>query len=241
MRKDFTPGSCAIAITLAILLGCKTETVVKHDVSGLACPDPETQYRDLDGYCVCDPEFGKFNPETDECEDCEPVCDGKACGPDGCGGSCGSCNPGTLCVSDACEPCEPICDGVQCGSDGCGGSCGDCSGSDACVGGTCVSCQSDCADKTCGPDGCGGVCGNCDDGNETCIQGNCMSEEQGLPCGTVVTSCNCQSPPQGAYPGATRAEAVCDSKLVVFSLCPGACTDGWGNFLGYPWQETCDC
>ena len=33
---------------------------------------------------------------------CTPVCAGKACGDDGCGGSCGSCG-GTACVSGACS------------------------------------------------------------------------------------------------------------------------------------------
>lgn len=228
-------------MALLFALGCPSETVIKHDISGLACPDPETQYRDIDGYCVCDPEYGKFDPETDMCEDCEPSCDARECGPDGCDGSCGECGVGLICNSGMCVPCEPFCEGVQCGSDGCGGTCGSCSGADVCISGSCVVCEPDCEGKTCGSDGCGGVCGYCEGANEVCISGACESEEVGLPCGAVVTSCTCQTAPFGAFPGATRFEATCDSKLVVYSVCPGACVDGWGNFLGYPWQETCAC
>ncbi|MBK7830269.1 hypothetical protein [Nannocystis sp.] len=85
-----------------LLLGCRSETIVKHDVSDLACPDPDTQYRDIDGYCVCDPEFGRYDPETDMCEDCDTECEGKPCGPDGCNGAC-VCEPGTVCHAGVCE------------------------------------------------------------------------------------------------------------------------------------------
>lgn len=229
-----------LLFALMVLGACKSETVVKHDISSLACPDPDKQYRDIDGYCVCDPEFGKYNPDTDKCEDCQITCDGKSCGPDGCGGSCGECEPGYGCNDGMCEPCEPFCDGVQCGSDMCGGSCGSCNGLDLCLSGQCVPCSRDCEGKTCGPDGCGAICGTCEE-NEACIGGSCESEDAGLECGAVITSCTCQTAPPGATPGATRFEATCDSKIVVISLCPGACTDPWGNFVGYPWQETCAC
>ncbi len=68
---------------------------------------------------------------------CVPACDGKFCGPDGCGGSCGSCSSGQLCSSGGrcfTSPCTPDCSGGrQCGDDGCGGSCGSCSGGDLCA------------------------------------------------------------------------------------------------------------
>ncbi|MBW2702771.1 MAG: hypothetical protein JRF33_18270 [Deltaproteobacteria bacterium] len=58
--------------------------------------------------------------------DCTPDCDGKDCGDDGCGGSCGTC-PGALdkCIEGACV-CQLDCTGKDCGDDGCGGSCGTC-------------------------------------------------------------------------------------------------------------------
>jgi hypothetical protein len=67
---------------------------------------------------------------TPICEDgacvCAPDCDGKVCGEDGCGGSCGACEEaGDVCSEGACV-CEPQCEGLECGDDGCGGSCGEC-------------------------------------------------------------------------------------------------------------------
>lgn len=88
---------------------------------------------------------------------CAPQCDGKDCGADGCGGSCGACQG--PCVAGECV-CEPSCDDVECGGDGCGGTCGACAPGSACADGTCV-CIPDCAGAECGDDGCGGTCGSC--------------------------------------------------------------------------------
>lgn len=57
---------------------------------------------------------------------CVVDCDGKVCGDDGCGGSCGECTiEGQGCVDGACI-CIGNCVGRECGDDGCGGSCGTC-------------------------------------------------------------------------------------------------------------------
>ena len=76
------------------------------------------------------------------CEDnsrvyCTPQCDGRACGSDGCGGSCGTCDEwGTQCSLGACVRVAcglaRTCDLRACGSDGCGGSCGTCPKSSTC-------------------------------------------------------------------------------------------------------------
>lgn len=63
---------------------------------------------------------------------CSPDCDGKACGDDGCGGSCGDCSGNGVCDSAGICQCTPDCAGKACGDDGCGGSCGTCSGTDTC-------------------------------------------------------------------------------------------------------------
>jgi hypothetical protein len=66
---------------------------------------------------------------------CKPACDGKSCGPDGCGGTCGSCGVDKPFCSDSgiCEAtCAKKCDGKQCGPDGCGGQCGTCSSGETC-------------------------------------------------------------------------------------------------------------
>jgi hypothetical protein len=63
------------------------------------------------------------------CKACEPDCAGKACGDDGCGGSCGTCQaPTPYCTSaqQCTDECTPQCDGRSCGADGCGGTCGTC-------------------------------------------------------------------------------------------------------------------
>jgi len=60
--------------------------------------------------------------------DCIPSCTGKACGDDGCGGSCGKCQTGDTCNSQGqcVATCTPSCIGKVCGDNGCGGSCGTC-------------------------------------------------------------------------------------------------------------------
>lgn len=113
---------------------------------------------------------------------CVPTCLGKECGPDGCGGSCGTCPPGKHCEYGVCVPdCVPVCVGKECGPDGCGGSCGTCPAGKHCDHGACVpDCVPVCVGKECGPDGCGGSCGTCDEG-EVCAAGICMT-----PSGVVV-------------------------------------------------------
>ena len=95
---------------------------------------------------------------------CAPSCEGRVCGSDGCGGSCGACASDTSCLAGACVPsaCEGSCEslGYACGS-ACGVTCGDCPGGQQCEGHQCV-CAPQCSAATCGqPDGCGGTCGPC--------------------------------------------------------------------------------
>ncbi|MFT3837960.1 MAG: hypothetical protein QM723_13310 [Myxococcaceae bacterium] len=126
------------------------------------------------------------------CLACTPQCNGKICGDDGCGGSCGSCPQGTACdASQTCAVCTPDCTGKVCGTDGCGGTCGACSGAQTCNGrGQCVtsSCTPDCTGKVCGTDGCGGTCGTCSMGNACDATGQCTAtctpQCSGKVCGT---------------------------------------------------------
>jgi hypothetical protein len=62
---------------------------------------------------------------------CTPDCNGKQCGPDGCGGVCGVCVAPLKCNETTWQcydpsACVPNCAGKQCGDDGCGGVCGTC-------------------------------------------------------------------------------------------------------------------
>jgi len=86
-------------------------------------------------------------------EDCTPDCDGKECGPDGCGGSCASeCEVDEICSNNICvseEECTDTCSslGYDCGSwIICGEitNCGTCEGSKTCEDGVCSSCASYC-------------------------------------------------------------------------------------------------
>ena len=127
---------------------------------------------------------------TDVGEDsgCTPQCEGKACGADDCGGSCGECPEGHVCLDDGSCLCFPSCTGLECGTDGCDGTCGDCPAGWVCDDGTCAQgpCVPDCAGKACGDDGCQGNCGQCNALNHDCIEGACVCVPDcaGKVCGT---------------------------------------------------------
>jgi hypothetical protein len=76
------------------------------------------------------------------CAACTPDCEGRQCGGDGCGGSCGDCLTAGLpfCQSGTCvAECQPSCPDGACGQDGCGGSCGNCGAGETCALGSCQS------------------------------------------------------------------------------------------------------
>jgi len=121
---------------------------------------------------------------------CVPQCEGKECGDDGCGGSCGECEADLPCTVSSCDqesgecvevlaPCccsnDSVCDdGHLCTVDSCNPDTlccanawipGCCESGDECGDGeVCVQsacCTPDCIGKECGDDGCGGSCGDC--------------------------------------------------------------------------------
>ncbi|MBM4388529.1 MAG: hypothetical protein FJ088_12360, partial [Deltaproteobacteria bacterium] len=53
-------------------------------------------------------------------------CSGKQCGPDGCNGSCGTCQQGYACDNTGKCVCQPDCANKECGPNGCNGTCGTC-------------------------------------------------------------------------------------------------------------------
>ncbi|MBM4355323.1 MAG: hypothetical protein FJ109_16315 [Deltaproteobacteria bacterium] len=112
------------------------------------------------------------------CGGCEPNCNGKTCGDNGCGGVCGQCAFNQVCQNGWCVgSCTPNCGGKQCGDDGCGGSCGFCQNNFSCVNGVCQpNCQPNCSGKQCGADGCGGQCGTCNFGEFCTAAGVCQPE-----------------------------------------------------------------
>lgn len=120
-------------------------------------------------------------PDGANCLDqacCTPDCDGKQCGPDGCGGECGTCAEGEVCLEEQ-TCCIPDCDGKECGFDGCGGECGDCLPDGICLQDQC--CFPDCDGKMCGDDGCDSQCGFCGV-SELCINDQCLPDPQFVGC-----------------------------------------------------------
>jgi hypothetical protein len=118
--------------------------------------------------------------------DCTPSCvETGGCGPDGCGGDCGSCDAGQLCAKNSCvaeADCTMTCEteSAACGNI-CGDSCGACTDAEVCS--TDLLCVpapggSDNCTDTCSSTGavcgevCGTSCGTCAEG-ETCTSGSC--------------------------------------------------------------------
>jgi agmatine/peptidylarginine deiminase len=121
-----------------------------------------------------------------------PGCDGKECGDNGGGYSCGECADGMACNDGVCGD-GPVCscEGKECGDDGCGGDCGACDAGFVCEANTCVedTCVPSCDGLECGDDGCGGECGTCDAGF-VCEANACVEEGTNpeAPAGDIVTS-----------------------------------------------------
>jgi len=130
-----------------------------------------------------------------ECSDCQPSCDGAACGdPDGCGGVCSGSCPSDL---EVCEAGACVCAYVECA-----GVC--CAPGEACEAGECTGdCFPDCSGKYCGdPDGCpgDGLCmGFCEGQNQVCVDYQCQCQFGdclGECCGAseVCTDAGCCEP-----------------------------------------------
>lgn len=97
-------GLCS-AGTFACQSGVLSECVDGAWVEKETCEDP------LD----CDPNGGS-------CGGCTPACDGKECGDDGCGNSCGKCGENTSCESGMCMDNESGSGGESSGEEGGEGS-----------------------------------------------------------------------------------------------------------------------
>ncbi len=143
-----TAGACS-----ACTANCGTRQC-GADKDGCTCGQCTGNTTCVDGLCqpcprplcngVCCEVGSKCDPATNRCQRCLPECSGKVCGDDGCGGQCGSCDPGSSCVNGQCQAgCTPDCaGGKNCGDDGCGGKCGpDCDNqTNFCIEGKCTAC-----------------------------------------------------------------------------------------------------
>ncbi|MFH1437163.1 MAG: DUF4434 domain-containing protein [Pseudomonadota bacterium] len=113
------------------------------DFSSTPLPSPDSDVDGIDGDPAMDDWFaGDDGPAADGDDisgdlpadgadegegECIRRCEGRECGDDGCGGSCGpACDEPFYCSGDGLCVCVPRCDDAECGSpegDGCGGTC----------------------------------------------------------------------------------------------------------------------
>lgn len=184
------------------------------------CDDACTQYGD----CCQDYEelCGGGGPDP-----CDPVCEGKLCGPDGCGGSCGACTPGDQCTPGGqCEPaCTDQCTEGEIGCDGdiawvCGMTAGGCTDyaddncadkGQVCLGGLCVEggVDPDPVDEST----CAGACGDYLGADSCSCDAYCM--EYGDCCQDYVEVCG-----EG---GTEPCVPDCTDKACGFDGCNGSC------------------
>ncbi len=110
---------------------------------------------------------------------CLPDCKGKQCGPDGCGGKCGTCpDNAPFCHDGTCVPCMD-CSKLECGSNGCGVPCGTCTGHKACIRGKCELPHAWCQEKD--VPGCSTPFEDCDQNIVDCV---CQSKNDHYCCDT---------------------------------------------------------
>ena len=174
---------------------------------------------------------------------CVPACASVECGPDGCGGSCGTCDDGNPCTLDVCEggvcaavPIVTCCQNADDCSDG------DVCTTDACLDGQCtyepgeasccsaaadcddgVPCTSDqCVGNECvhdAPTGCCSADTECEDDDpcttDLCVTGKCVVVEK-PDCCTSVADCD---------QGATCKTVGCIGNVCLQSDIPGCCTN----------------
>ncbi len=208
---------------------------------GCGAPDPDCKF-DLPLYGC---KTGDTCTATGTCEACKADCKDKQCGPDGCGGTCGTCSDPTKatcstgqCI-DACNPKPVLCKTNTCGDDGCGGSCGSCPSGKECSDGQCTdvvkpvapnSCQNSCGSVA--PAGCycvpscatDGSC--CPDFNAVCsCKPNCGTNKCGDDgCGGSCGACTGQTPYCGADGQCTsKCDKQCTGKSCGPDGCGGTC------------------
>ncbi len=176
--------------------------------------------------CYCTPgckASGSCCTDVDATCSCKPNCAGKACGSDGCGGSCGTCPANTAYCNDKfqCDAtCVPSCKGKTCGPDGCGGSCGSCAtGSKCSLNAQCVPSAWTCDAYAYGDkQGCDCGCGAPDS--------DCANADAPvLGCPTAKTKCSAQGLCSATF---CSANADCAAG----KWCTGVYAAGGGKFAG---------
>lgn len=179
-----TGTSCELTVEVA---GAPGRMACLPTCSGSSDCGPHERCDEASSTCGCADDQGckvygaAAKCETSQCV-CDPDCEGRSCGDDGCGGSCGTCEAGfrcgeggvcagvcgestpfTVCPGGGLCPPNSTCAGQSCRCDPgyqaqtCSGiPCPDCGGD-----WRCGPCTPSCEGKMCGDDGCGGSCGSC--------------------------------------------------------------------------------
>ena len=249
------------------LLGCGPEDVAcVDDCIGDGEPGPELELAGAVMDCVFDAcggepgadcvdaalgANGTCSDAMGECKgSCTPDCDGKACGPDGCGDMCGECDPELTCspegtCDDGCETGAVACAGPHatliCTKEGKWVEGEPCSSGTICEAGVCkpVECKPNCGNKQCGPDGCGGSCGECKPGTAcnddyVCVPSTVCQPGEKKCEGNAVATCtpNGQWASKPCPPNATcdggqckpnGCTPKCDGKQCGGDGCGGSC------------------
>ena len=148
------PIRILLSLSLVLLVGCKPQTedpappkpdLVAAAAADVQAPAPDVPAPDVSEPATPDgarpaPEITNHpSPIANPPADCTPDCLLRACGSDGCGGTCGACDDGETCKTGRCVSlaCVPACTERTCGPDGCGGSCGTCPAPGICAAGAC--------------------------------------------------------------------------------------------------------
>ena len=185
---------------------CSGEVATTCDALGLGPMPGGTDCSKTGKYC-----------SLGECTVCEPYCEGKQCGGDGCGGICGTCAEGTSCQGNECK--------VVCGDGMCGTGENQCSCAQDCLSGCpgcCVgaTCQSGTSNSACGNDGAG--CTDCSADGKQCQGGECVA--QTTPTWTdPVSGLTWQNPPPD--------QVFTSSWTVANQTCAALSLDGGGWHL----------
>jgi hypothetical protein len=190
-----------------------------------------------------------------QCVPCTPNCDtlGHSCGPDGCGGSCGTCEFDQVCVDGIC-----VCNATGCPNGCCefgpgnpgscltpsndfcgigGVACEPCGEGLTCVNGFCE-CVPDCTGRICGTDGCGGTCGNdCPRGQICYADGQCHCDSESCPNGCCtngpgnIGTCQASNTACGTFGNLCNACEVNQVCVDGICVCNGmGCPDGCCQF-----------
>ena len=186
---------------------------------------------------------------------CAPNCAGKACGSDGCGGTCGECGENRLCQSGQCVCPNACCSNADCGFQGaCESGVCDCkSGARFCAGAcipeedccTSAECQANqtCQDGQCvclpAHKACDGACIP----QDTCCNGSCDAGEDCLGNNSCATSCGGGDCPADCFCGIGTAEGQYHYCVVVVASCNGlpTCTSTSQCPVGQLCEQTfCD-